>query len=764
MAATRDTAQLLLQVDASVALAQRNLSALRNSVATDVSAMEGSLSRLSRSTGGVGAAFGTLKTTLAGLIAGLTVGVFTSGVKDALEYAGSLGELSQQIGVSAKDLQALRYMASQVGVDSAVLEKGLSKLTITLGQVAAGAEAPAKALKAIGISAADVAGKDTGEAFRLIADGLEKIPDRAQRAAVEVALFGKAGSQLDNVLSQGSRSINEYVRAAQGLGLILSDDDIRRADEASDKFAQLNTVLRVSWASTVAQNADSILQLADAFAKVIGFASKAIRQLEYFRERMNQVQGAIGQYTGGTPAVRSKQANLKIRSDENISRMQIEDHTGTTIDAYLARALAKPAPKPVGGDVDDFLAPEGGGGGGGKSAAEQAAEANRKREQLLRDDFNMLTDLNRARQDELSAQQDLQADYVDRTEIGKQLVDIEHDQRAAQIDLAVKLGDMSASAGAQLRARNDTLAVLKKEKLNLDQELQRQQEYARMQGVDFDITRERLQVQNQLAQTAAERRRIELQILDGVYEERRAQIERLKNSRDPADQEEGRRREAALPAQYQLDQRNVLQGTMGPMEEFLKTLPDTADKANEALQRIAADGLQSLTDGLTDAILGAKNLGDVFKNVAKQIIAELIKIQIQKSIIGPLSSALGGLGSIFGGSTGGGGSLGLAGARASGGPVSGGRAYLVGEKGPEIFAPSTSGMIIPNMPNVSMPRASGGGMSITVNVAANDAVLADTVRGWVADGVQVAVQAGAMSGASLAQERAVRSGRRRLGR
>lgn len=46
------------------------------------------------------------------------------------------------------------------------------------------------------------------------------------------------------------------------------------------------------------------------------------------------------------------------------------------------------------------------------------------------------------------------------------------------------------------------------------------------------------------------------------------------------------------------------------------------------------------------------------------------------------------------------------GARADGGPVLGGGAYLVGERGPEVFRPATGGEIGP---------ASGGG--VTVNVA-----------------------------------------------
>ena len=40
--------------------------------------------------------------------------------------------------------------------------------------------------------------------------------------------------------------------------------------------------------------------------------------------------------------------------------------------------------------------------------------------------------------------------------------------------------------------------------------------------------------------------------------------------------------------------------------------------------------------------------------------------------------------------------FGIAGARAAGGPVAGGRSYLVGERGPEIFNPPRSGSIVPN--------------------------------------------------------------------
>lgn len=52
----------------------------------------------------------------------------------------------------------------------------------------------------------------------------------------------------------------------------------------------------------------------------------------------------------------------------------------------------------------------------------------------------------------------------------------------------------------------------------------------------------------------------------------------------------------------------------------------------------------------------------------------------------------------------------LSGARANGGPVGGGRAYLVGERGPEIFVPGASGQITSNE-NLNKALSSGGGGS-----------------------------------------------------
>ncbi|TAD75877.1 MAG: tail tape measure protein [Sphingomonadales bacterium] len=122
----------------------------------------------------------------------------------------------------------------------------------------------------------------------------------------------------------------------------------------------------------------------------------------------------------------------------------------------------------------------------------------------------------------------------------------------------------------------------------------------------------------------------------------------------------------------------------------------------EAMRR-SLDG--SLTDGfgragnvLEKGLLAALRRGslgfDDLKRVAFSALAEIAGYALQS-----------GIGSLFGtGSNGGGGGLGnLLGetigalfglpGRATGGPVAPGRAYLVGERGPEVFVPTAAGRI-----------------------------------------------------------------------
>lgn len=215
-------------------------------------------------------------------------------VKQGLDYASALGEQAQQLGVTTKELQEYRYAASQAGVEQDVMDRSLAKLTVTIGKAAAGAKGPAAAFEALGVSLRNADGSllTAGEAFPKIAEGLSKIPDPASRAKIEVELFGKAGQQLDTMLAGGAAEINNLRNAAHQLGIVLSDEQIQKADETADKLAAIKQVLEAKIAGTVADNASSILLLADAFMTLVDKAGKAVTAYKLWKielaMRMNQ--------------------------------------------------------------------------------------------------------------------------------------------------------------------------------------------------------------------------------------------------------------------------------------------------------------------------------------------------------------------------------------------------------------------------------------------------------------------------------------------
>lgn len=84
------------------------------------------------------------------------------------------------------------------------------------------------------------------------------------------------------------------------------------------------------------------------------------------------------------------------------------------------------------------------------------------------------------------------------------------------------------------------------------------------------------------------------------------------------------------------------------------------------------------------------------KRMVANILAELAQLTFQRGVLEPLVGGFtSGLSSLFGG------------ARADGGPVQAGQFYLIGERGPELFAPAVDGHIIP---------AERVGGAITVNM------------------------------------------------
>lgn len=227
-----------------------------------------------------------IKGAIGGMVAALSVDMFATAIKDGLEYASSLGEVAQQLGVTTDTLQEYRYAATQAGLSQDEMDNSLAKLTRTIGQAANGGKAQVAAFERLGVSIRDANGniKEAGVVIPEIADGLKRLSSDAERAATLTELFGRAGQKLAPLLAGGSEGINNLRDAAHRLGIVLSSEQIQSADDAADKLAAVQTVLKARLAGAVADNAASIIEMANALSDLADKAFRAWAAIRRFAD------------------------------------------------------------------------------------------------------------------------------------------------------------------------------------------------------------------------------------------------------------------------------------------------------------------------------------------------------------------------------------------------------------------------------------------------------------------------------------------------
>lgn len=132
-----------------------------------------------------------------------------------------------------------------------------------------------------------------------------------------------------------------------------------------------------------------------------------------------------------------------------------------------------------------------------------------------------------------------------------------------------------------------------------------------------------------------------------------------------------------------------------------KKLADNATKVQQAFDQLSITIGNDIKNGIAGLIKGTSTLGDLLNNVADRFLDVALNQALFGSILGSGGEKGGGL-------------LGAIGLFANGGRPPVGRPSIVGEKGPELFVPRSSGTIVPNN-----KLGGGGSTSVVVNVDAS---------------------------------------------
>lgn len=175
------------------------------------------------------------------------------------------------------------------------------------------------------------------------------------------------------------------------------------------------------------------------------------------------------------------------------------------------------------------------------------------------------------------------------------------------------------------------------------------------------------------------------------------------------------------PAERMRDEIAAVQGELNKLTDPIYQITAAAESIGTAFSYSFAGIINGSLTAQEALASFFQNTANHFLDMAAQMIAKMIQLQILNAVLGIFPPAGGGnVAGLFGAgapdAVAGGGIFSGAGPfqfRADGGPVSAGRPYIVGERGPELFMPRSSGSVYPN------DAMGTSGANIVVNVDAS---------------------------------------------
>lgn len=625
----------------------------------------------------------------------------------AMQAAGEIADTANRIGVSTDALQEWRYVAAKSGEDAKAADQALSSFAEKLAL--AGSQLNKQAVKdfgALGFSPEQLKSfKSTEEALDAVIDRISDLKSESDRAAIADRL---GLGPLVVAVRNGADEIASLRDEARLLGAVMDADVVKRGAEAQQQFETLSRVIDVQLKTAFIDLAPAIIKAIELVAKLAQDLNAALDQWRRLDERTGRgLQSERAKLVAERDAI-AGQFGTRPLSGQVVVARRIEGENYSTVSG---RAAVAAGARPFGGSVprlpsasnDNWGLFERRGKASYTDAGEQFDAAQRRiaaidaelasrtvtnqapqrqdrpggtslqlppgrssntgqreAEREARRAERVEQEIFRARQRALGIFDREALTVQERFDIEQAQVKLEREAEQKQLESRLARKDISAKEYEQLKLINDQTATLE-DRVAADV-LARDlaDERLAQERMLSDLTADLLSLQSGAARTAKERRDIELRLLAMAQERAREDLERdLARTPGLSDADKQARRDAL--GNYQTAQTAAVnRQNMGPMEAWRDANLRTAAEVQEAYERVATRGLDALNDGLVDAIMNTRSLGDVFGAVAKQILADLLSISVRQSIVEPLAAALfggggaGGNAPASGGSDGGG--------------------------------------------------------------------------------------------------------------
>lgn len=694
-------------------------------------------------------AFNQLQSAAAKLGATLSAGAFVAMVKNAIDGADKLNDLSRSTQVAALEIGGIGYAAQQSGGSLEGAAKSFSKLNQAIAAARGGNLEMAATFKNVGISLDDLRRLSPEQVMFRLADVFSSVGDDANKAGYAAKFFGKSYADILPTLDEGADKLQkniQYFRDYSGL----TDDMVRRSDEFNDEVTKLK-LLASSFATVLA--AELLPVLKKLVDEMVNFKEKgsvakevAVLILDVFKSLA--VLGLNVQFVFDTVG------KDIARMVENLKLIAKGDFAGSRALGAMFAEDARKARQELDRRIDVILklktAAQGGGGvaparggafdeGGAAFLLTKRSLPNLPKDaqhqlQIQKQQAAAIQEMENKRKalfhttEEALIRERLYGREVDigdgklrkfkgtyeefEPAVKKYLVSQakEIDARRNQLlvsDLVSKSYEEMYDRLTRLREASDQARIADQQMVDaMRQQVDTIGLSARAQEINNFKFQEQVKLQERLRQIANTAG-------DDMAQYDKGRAEAIQQH------DETVQRGVQIIQERQEKERSWMTGATKAMQEYR----DAADDQATQMHDLFSHAFQ----GMEDALVNFVKTGKLdFKSLADSIIADIIRIQIRAQLAKLFGDPSNGGGilemlgkAIFsGGSSGGAESVEYGVARARGGRVNPGGSYWVGEEGPEPFIPDVAGTIVSRDSLVSGGRS---GPNVMIDARGADA-------------------------------------------
>lgn len=228
-----------------------------------------------------GAKVATGAMTAIGTATTATAGAMVKATKATMEYGVEVNRNSQKLNMSKQGYQEWSYVLKRSGTSIDSLRMGMKKISTAIDEAKNGSKSATENFKRLGLSVDDLKGKSQEEVFGMMVKRLQGIKDTTERSAIANKFFGRSAQEMAGLLNKSGKDVEALKKQAHDLGLVLSDDAIKKTAEFRGKLTELQSAFEGLRNKMAVRFLPSLTQVTDGLSLLVqGKETDGLKKIE----------------------------------------------------------------------------------------------------------------------------------------------------------------------------------------------------------------------------------------------------------------------------------------------------------------------------------------------------------------------------------------------------------------------------------------------------------------------------------------------------